>query len=296
MTNNSSGEVNTTIIKARNPFIAFCLSFFFPGLGHIYNGQPIKTLLTLFLYLIVPHLYNILSHEISYKGLLTLFLTLLVILAYSCFDSVKNARKQQNYKLKTYNHWYFYLPCALLISTFIFLYHYNPIIGINILKIPSISNNPTIQIGDKVIADTKVYKNENPNYGDIVLFTNSNNQFYCYRVVGKPNDKVKIVENTLIINTIPCKRIYIKDTVNVGYPTIQNEEVLPNGYRHQIYLLKYPFDNSLSNFEETTVPADSYFLLGDNRNISFDSRKIGFISKDRIKGRIMFNVWGKTIK
>ena len=75
---------------------------------------------------------------------------------------------------------------------------------------------------------------------------------------------------------------------------VEFEEELPNGHKHLIYKLKTPYDSTKTNIKNIVVPSDSYYLLGDNRDNAADSRYEGFISKDRIKGRIIYSYWGRT--
>ncbi|MBA3987035.1 MAG: signal peptidase I, partial [Flavobacteriales bacterium] len=70
---------------------------------------------------------------------------------------------------------------------------------------------------------------------------------------------------------------------------------LPNGHKHLIYKFKQPFDSTKTNIKNIIVPSDSYYLLGDNRDNAADSRYEGFVSKDRIKGRIIYSYWGRTL-
>jgi signal peptidase I len=77
-------------------------------------------------------------------------------------------------------------------------------------------------------------------------------------------------------------------------PVVEFEEELPNGHKHLIYKFKQPYDSAKTNFKDIAVPSDSYYLLGDNRDNAADSRYEGFVSRDRIKGRIVYSYWGRT--
>ena len=58
--------------------------------------------------------------------------------------------------------------------------------------------------------------------------------------------------------------------------------------------IKANTDSAKTNIKNIIVPADSYYLLGDNRDNAADSRYEGFISKDRITGRVIYSYWGST--
>jgi ribosome biogenesis SPOUT family RNA methylase Rps3 len=66
-----------------------------------------------------------------------------------------------------------------------------------------------------------------------------------------------------------------------------------HGHKHLIYKSKYPYDPTMSNSENIIVPADSYYLLGDNRDIALDSRHQGSIHKDKIKEKSYIVIGGR---
>jgi len=144
------------------------------------------------------------------------------------------------------------------------------------------------------VADMRAYKNNEPNYGDIVVYSRPDGQIYTFRVVGRPNDNIELIDNIVSINGKPSKVKFIKETTNDEMPIVEFEEELPNGHKHLIYKFKQPYDSTMANIKNIVVPSNSYYLLGDNRDNAADSRYEGFISKDRIKGRIIYSYWGRT--
>ena len=95
-----------------------------------------------------------------------------------------------------------------------------------------------------------------------------------------PGDKIKMVSNEIFINE---KKISTKFIVNEKYKFMdvkKIEEKLPNKRTYNVYEFERPFmDLDTNNFAEITVPVDHFFVLGDNRDNSQDSRYIGFIPK-----------------
>lgn len=111
-------------------------------------------------------------------------------------------------------------------------------------KVPSTSMENSLQKGDTVIGNRVIYKVSSPKRGDIVIFENPDNpsQLLIKRVIGLPGDIVNCINGRLFINGNSFEETYIKEEMTV---------------RNNFY-----YD----------IPENSYFLLGDNRNNSVDSR------------------------
>lgn len=115
---------------------------------------------------------------------------------------------------------------------------------------------------------------------------------YVKRVIGMPGDKIQMKEGRLYINDqivelTPDGEYPMEESGNL-YITKKFIETLPNGKKHDIIKI-FPFGQAhLDNTEEFTVPQDCYFMMGDNRDNSCDSReikKVGFIHKKFLVGR-----------
>jgi signal peptidase I len=217
-----------------------------------------------------------------------------VLRIYIIIDGIKNAKRQKDYVLKSYNTWYYHLLIAIGMLAILMVYDISTVLGTQTFKIPTTSNNPTFQIGDWLVADMRAYIDNEPDYGDIVVYSRPDGQIYTFRVVGRPNDNIELIDNIVSINGKPSKSTFIKETTNDEMPVVEFEEELPNGHKHLIYKIKVPYDSTKTNIKNIVLPSDSYYLLGDNRDNAADSRYEGFISKDRIKGRIIYSYWGQT--
>lgn len=289
------GEQSTAILtKPRNGFIAFLLSLLLPGLGQVYNGQPKKAIIFFGLLLFLPLIFGLTRGTTFFYGLFSFFIIEIALIIYIIIDGVKNAKRQKEYILKPYNTWYYYLLIAIGILAVLAVFDLKTILGTQTFKIPTTSNDPTLQVGDWLVADMRAYKNSEPDYGDIVVFSRPDGSSFTFRVIGRPNDHVELVDNIVSINGKSSKAIFIKETTNNEMPVFEFEEELPNGHKHLIYKFKVPYDSTKTNIKNIVVPSDSYYLLGDNRDNAADSRYEGFISKDRIKGRIIYSYWGRT--
>ena len=128
------------------------------------------------------------------------------------------------------------------------------------------SMEPTLGSGDKVLTNRMIYKLTEPKRGDLVVFKpngNENSHYYIKRVIGLPGETIQIVEGF----------IYIDGEVLV----------------EEIKLEKMEYAGTAE--EEITLGDEEYFVLGDNRNASEDSRnaEIGNIRKQDITSKAWFN-------
>lgn len=168
-------------------------------------------------------------------------------------------------------------------------------------RIPSGSLEPTLLVGDFVavnkfayglrlpVWEKKIVPIANPKPGDIAVFRWPPNPTFDYikRVIGVPGDHVEYHNKKLTINGKPIPQTFIEYTVDEasGNPVAKYEEVI-NGIKHPIFIRTnvQPFDF------EIDVPAGSYFMMGDNRDDSADSRYWGFVTDEYLRGKAFF-VW-----
>jgi signal peptidase I len=143
----------------------------------------------------------------------------------------------------------------------------------SVYSIPSTSMAPTLQINDYVMA----FGREKVGRGDVVayLFPKDRVTVYIKRVVGLPGDRVQMKGGVLQINGTPVKQERLEDAALHDYdskprPVRQYLETLPGGVSHRIY--DEVENGFLDNTAEVTVPAGHYFMMGDNRDNSSDSR------------------------
>jgi signal peptidase I len=148
----------------------------------------------------------------------------------------------------------------LIIFVVVFVLLLNNFIIIN-AKIPSPSMEKTIMKGDQLFGNRLAYRFGDPKRLDIIIFKfpDDESQLFIKRVIGLPGDKIDIVDG----------KIYINDG-----KTALEENYLPEEME----------DGTWGPY---TVPEDSYFVLGDNRNDSRDSRywQNTFVYKDQILGK-----------
>ena len=163
---------------------------------------------------------------------------------------------------------------ALFIRTFV----------VQAFKIPSGSMKPTLQIGDHILVNKFIYGVKlpyvrttiipvsSPERGDIIVFVypEEPEKDFIKRVIGVPGDTVQISNKQVFVNGRPFARDY-------GIHTDTN--VIPGRVNHR------------DNFGPVTVPQDSYFVMGDNRDNSYDSRFWGFVDESAVKGEAFMIYW-----
>jgi signal peptidase I len=139
-----------------------------------------------------------------------------------------------------------------------------------------------------------------PERGDVVVFRlpKDDSTDYIKRVIGLPGDKIQMIDGILHINGQPVPRERIDDFVDEdesGRKTRVRrwKETLPNGVSYTT--LDLPYNLQSDNTEVFNVPADHYFMMGDNRHNSTDSRfpQVGFVPFQNFVGKaqiIFFSV------
>jgi signal peptidase I len=140
-------------------------------------------------------------------------------------------------------------------------------------RVDSASMEDAMLEGDYIFVNKLAYKFGDPEIGDILIFKYPLNptKDYIKRVIGLPGQTVEIVD----------KILYIDNQLAQIFPSAKSTD--PKILAAQL--------SSRDNFGPIQVPADQYFVLGDNRDSSQDSRFWGFVPRDHIKGRALFVYW-----
>ncbi len=181
------------------------------------------------------------------------------------------------------------LILALIIRTFL----------IQSFHIPSGSMIPSLLVGDFILVDKVTYHLREPDRGDVVVFHFPLNEdvYYIKRIVGVPGDKLQIVDGKVYINGKPCD---YKPAGNYTYYEKGEKyegklfyEFLPRKKEGEKKHLILKTGIRGDNTEVIVVPEGKYFMMGDNRNNSYDSRFWGFVDRSKIVGiaRIIFFSW-----
>lgn len=185
---------------------------------------------------------------------------------------------------------------ALLVRTFV----------IEPFKIPSGSMIPTLLVGDYLFVSKfayghripytkeRLFMGEGPKRGDIAVFEypRDPSKDYIKRIVGLPGDRIIYQDKRLYINDVPIKYD------EVGGYTYRNEKGLEvdssqfieqlDGVPHSILVRPFSFSDQIT---DEVVPPGHYFVIGDNRDNSNDSRFWGFVPAHGLVGRAVAIFW-----
>jgi signal peptidase I len=211
---------------------------------------------------------------------------------------------------------------ALLIAFFVRTFFYQP------FNIPSESMYPTLKVGDYLFVSKlsygyskysfnfsfggfgttwikccpidfpgRVVLADTPKRGDVAVFKlpTDTNIDYIKRVIGLPGDRIQMRDGVLFINGEAVPKVRVEDyvdnepgAVDRGVPIEQFEETLPNGVKYRVLDRRPGSTGEVDNTDEYVVPAGHYFMMGDNRDNSEDSRflnAVGYVPIENYVGR-----------
>jgi signal peptidase I len=160
--------------------------------------------------------------------------------------------------LRTFGMWMRDLVLCILISFFIIVFVYQPV------KVEGGSMEPGLEDQERIVINKLVYRLESIERGDIIVFRypRDTRKSFIKRVIGLPGDHIHISYG----------HVYV------------NDEQLPESY--------VPFDYlDARSYSEIVVPGDSYFVMGDHRSMSNDSREFGPVLRSYIYGKAVFGYW-----
>lgn len=260
--------------RPRRPWAAALLTLLLAGLGHLYSGGPRRALL----FFVLDALWAILTVQILIR-LQTqgpnLYISAALYWAFRFFvalDAARTARAvASTYTPRSFNRWYFYLVCFLLLG-WGHLWTVSHA-GIEMFWLPTRAMKPTLIAGDYLLVDqlaygvplpltgSEVLLYADPQRGHVVVYRITDQGIpahFVFRVLGLPGDELQIRAGQLVINGAPLVEPYL------------NRENSP------------PPD-----FGPVTVPKASFFVLGDSRSRSRDGRFTDpqFVARSRIVGR-----------
>lgn len=273
-----SDDSDDSLQKKRNPWVAGLLTLCVIGLGQVYNGelrQGVKyylgslvlSLLTAFLVLLLPFPLNLLSLLLGFIYFIYIFLV-----------SWKDAKsKGMDYPLKPYNKAYIYI-----FLIFFCWYVVNPLFSqftkdniVHAYRVVATSMSPTVLDGDHILVNELIYKFSRPHRRDVIVlkYPRNESQYFIKRVIGLPGETIQIYRKQCYING---KRFQERYVVHAGNNNTDN----------------YP---ELDNFGPFKIPADSFFVMGDNRDWSMDSRTFGPVKQRKILGRAFMIYWPGSV-
>jgi signal peptidase I len=178
-------------------------------------------------------------------------------------------------------------------------------------RIPSGSLEPTLLEGDFILVNKfdygiripvihkKILGSGTPQRGDIVVFRWPPNPSinFIKRVIGVPGDRISYVNKELTINGVKAPQTFVQDALvqddpEATWKALENQEDLL-GIKHHIFINP---ERSSRDYHDIIVPAGMYFVMGDNRDDSGDSRFWGFVPDKNIIGKasVVWLSWDKN--
>jgi len=154
--------------------------------------------------------------------------------------------------------WLGNLAISLLIAAFFIVFLYQPV------KVEGTSMMPGLEDQERIFVNKFVYRLEPISRGDVIVFRypRDPSKSFIKRVIGVAGDKIRIEEGLVYLNGQPLTEDYVP-------PTYAD-------WRSQA---------------EVTVPEDAYFMMGDHRNMSNDSRDFGPVAQSYVVGKAVFGYW-----
>src|SRR6516165_8680009 len=171
-------------------------------------------------------------------------------------------------------------------------------------KIPSQSMEPTLLVGDHLLVNKFIFEGNRAWYekvlpyrpvrrGDIIVFRFpfDDHEHYVKRVIGLPGDRIRIADQRLYINESSVAEPYAYHDLTTYDPMSEN---FPPAGHFAAMGMRAEWAEQIKNYlqnGELVVPPDHYFVMGDNRNSSLDSRYWGFVDRRAIIGRPILVYW-----
>lgn len=260
--------------------LAGFLSLLITGLGQLYNRQPWKAAA----YAIVASLFGL---ALDQRPLALHFWTLLGLIGgsvcwkiFAVLDAAYVAAKANNAKPGVRVSWISYavVGIIMLATTIYPSAKQFKQSGFRAFKIASNSMCPTMCVGDRIVADFNAYKTAGPRRGDMIVFRQATGEIYTKRIAGVAGDVVAPGPNgAILVNGEPFRA-----PASCGAPIQQSPD--PSGG---------DTIEVVNQFVSIEVPENSFFVVGDNLNDSFDSRypQFGAVRLSDIRGKGVFIYW-----
>ena len=263
--------MESDLIKPRRPWLAGLLSLTGVPIGQLYAGHPIRAITLAILFLSLP-LAAFLVLRFPLIPLVAIAIMLLLVSAqlFLVADAFILARRSPPKQLRSYQRWWVYLLVFIagsLVSN-INLYLLRSCV-FEAFVVPSGSMFPTVQNYDRILVDKFFFDPSELKRNDVAVYSSSgpSPQLFIKRIIALPGETVEIREEKLFIN---------------------GKEALD---RFATFDTKLTLIPELTNYGPVTIPADSFFVLGDNRRNSLDSRISGPVSADRFRGIARMIYW-----
>ena len=275
------------MMKTRKPWVAAVLSLLCPGLGQFYNGDWIWPLISVF----IGSAMTIVATYVLFDSLVKLVIAIVIGFVFDSIFAVHayyQAKRVGEIAPRSYHSWWGYILFAALLYAVPDGYGYLIPRRFLSFEIPSQSMVPTLLVGDRLVADGWAFLKDGPKVGDVIVFDYPQDHQikYVKRVIGLPGDEVSVKHGRITRNGTELSYAGESQTVAIdvsgGYDKF-SETI--GAVAHAVYFSRMM---SAAEFGPIKVPEGKYFVMGDNRDRSSDSRVWGFVKREEIIAKMSY--------
>ena len=278
-------------IRRRKPWGGALLSLVTPGLGHLYAGAPRAAVVVFVLCAAALAASIAAGLLVPWPPFNTLIMAAgcVAVPVAAAVSAYRLARRSpEDYRLRRYNRWYVYVAVALVAA-----YGLAPLLTAlqrryvaQAFRMPSVSMQPTILAGDFVFVRRFAGVPEHLGRRDIVVYESLTDPGVSIvkRIVGLPGDTLQMARRTLVVNGRPQLEPYTQHVDSLADPS-DTTMLWQRGFVAGLSDAT-AYHPSRDTWGPIVVPPDGFFVLGDNRDNSYDSRYWGFVPRQRIRGRL----------
>lgn len=239
-----------------------------PPMGHLYVGRPGRGLVVSGAYALLGAALMLLALRAgSVLSLALLLAALGAAYAAVAVDAFLLARHAgPGYELRSCNRWYVYLVALVVVS--VATNRYGALIRREVVEaftIPSGAMTPTLLVGDHILTNKRAYRAGDPERGDVAVLEDptDSTKLFVKRVVGLPGDTIELRRAVVWLNGAPLDEPY----------ALRGDGTTP------------------ADYPPLTIPRGYYFVLGDKRDASNDSRAWGPVAREKFRGRAQLVYW-----
>lgn len=253
-----------TLSDPRNPWLAFFSGLLFPPIGFAYVGRPLVVIILYAVFIAFCAVLGWSGFAQRLSGIVFIYVASIgMTLFMAVYCAVLAWRTRAIYRKKWFNRWYYYIA-YFLIATLPIVYvntHRETCVGFDTYRVPSGAMEPTIRAGELIVADARPNTIAKLKPGDVAILVldPSNDVHFVKRIVAGPGEHVQITTQGLVVNG-----------------RLQSREHTQGGDMLQERFMKYA---------DVTLGDDEFYVMGDNRGNSIDSRAQGPVNRANFRGK-----------
>lgn len=266
----------TNETKPRRVWVAVVFTLFSAGLGHLYAGALRRGLAVAFGMVGLGVAILASSWLSTFRGLVTAVVVVLGALLAVVIDAARVARRRRFEPRARFQHWAVYLGFWLVLS-FVVSPALEPFFRIKSFRIAAGSMEPTLVVGDRVMADLQAFRHsatrgEGPARGDVVLFADPKDpkSTLTKRVIGLGGERIELRDKKVFIDGAPLEDPW----------GVHNDPI--------VYSASEGLQGARDNPAPLVIPEGSVYVMGDNRDHSFDSRFLGPVPLEMLRGKLLY--------